>query len=731
MRLIMTNTGKKFVFFIYHLSDTITALEMKNHLNQHSFSIWDPHTDMIPGQNKNAIWNDRIAKAEKILIVFSENTIDGQGAFFEMVNAAKRRQSSISMKQTLIVPVFLSGCSPPLDFEGLAPLEWNHPNAREILRSSLEPQPQRNGEKSEKIDEINKEIERLYKLRAGYSFESDGWISYRDKIIKLKRELRVGGRLQPGFFLANRYELKESIGRGGFARVWRAYDTLTRSMVAVKVLHTHFAEDKTVRDRFFRGAATMKTLNERRVSGIVQIRDPHGEDEGYYFYVMEYLSGGNLREVVLSENHSHEYFLDVVLKAGRSLQLAHENGMVHRDIKPDNILLDHQGSPFLTDFDLVKWNETTGGTQTQAMGTYLYAAPELQADAKDVGPPSDIYSLAMTCVFMFYGKELPPMEVIRNPSNFINKLKVNSRASRVLIKALDWYPENRFSSVQEFMDLLSQEMQTNQKEPVQLSLLDILNIDGQPQLAMPWDDDYWVSFAPCTFTMKGWKSTVVLSESFSLGKFAVTNKLYYSFISDGGYKQPRYWTDVGWKWLVNNSINELDINITPKQEKHPVTNVSWFEANAFCKWLDMKLRSHTRFKRTRVSLPTEAEWEFAASGISKRRYPWGDARPKKQHANFLQEIGGTTPVDEYPLGQTPEGIYQLAGNAWEWCLDNWSMAIAPKKINPLVTNDSGKFVVRGGSWSVDASRLSCAHRDWDYAVRRSDILGFRICLRQL
>jgi serine/threonine-protein kinase len=102
-----------------------------------------------------------------------------------------------------------------------------------------------------------------------------------------------------------------------------------------------------------------------------------------------------------------------------ALQFAHEHGVIHRDVKPSNILLDAQGNPKLTDFDLVRAPDTTGGTLGGGMlGTFLYCAPEAMSAPQEVGPAADLYSLAMTVVFCLHGVDLT-LEVLRMDGSFL------------------------------------------------------------------------------------------------------------------------------------------------------------------------------------------------------------------------------------------------------------------------------------------------------------------------
>jgi serine/threonine protein kinase len=269
----------------------------------------------------------------------------------------------------------------------------------------------------------------------------------RQEILSLKRQLRQGAALLPGDSLDDgRYLLLDRVGRGGFAVIWRAYDNAERQTVAVKVLHSQFAHDRTRRERFFRGARTMAVLDH---PGVVRVFQREGEDGGFFYFVMEYIAGKSLNEAAKGADLSLEARIDIILKVGEALDHAHRQGLVHRDIKPSNILLDDAGNPKLTDFDLVAAADTTGGTHTGAMGTFMFAAPEAMANARDADARADIYSLAMTAVFVLAEGELP-RSIIRDPDAAVQGLACPAGIKQALSRALALEPPDRFESVAQF-----------------------------------------------------------------------------------------------------------------------------------------------------------------------------------------------------------------------------------------------------------------------------------------
>ncbi|MDC0670569.1 protein kinase domain-containing protein [Nannocystis radixulma] len=273
------------------------------------------------------------------------------------------------------------------------------------------------------------------------------------EIAALRREFREGAQLREGDVLGRgRYRLIGQIGQGGFATVWHARDERAKREVALKVLHGQFAEDKTRRDRFFRGAWKMSEL---RHPAIVQVIEPYGEEAGRHYFVMEYMSKGTLHEAVLDRRLSHDQVVAGILAVGQALAHAHERGLVHRDVKPSNVLLGEADAAKLTDFDLVREQDASGGTtRTGPMGSFIYSAPEVLNRPQDADHRADIYGLAMTAVFGLHGAELP-LEVVRDADRFIDRLHCGGLMKDVLKKGVAWEIERRFTSAGEFTQALA------------------------------------------------------------------------------------------------------------------------------------------------------------------------------------------------------------------------------------------------------------------------------------
>ena len=196
---------------------------------------------------------------------------------------------------------------------------------------------------------------------------------------------------------------------------------------------------------------------------------------------------------------------------------------------------------------------------------------------------------------------------------------------------------------------------------------------------------------------------------FRISRYPVTNADYAAYVRETNKRAPGHWEEG---------------EIPEGKHNHPVVDVSWADAEAFCAWLGDRLREAGR--EGVCELPTEAQWEHAARGGEGRAYPWGDDEPTDEHANFGRNLGGTTPVGSYRKGATPEGVHDLAGNVWEWCRDWYGPYPDGEATDPEGPSDGSSRVLRGGS-SDDAPRhLRGAYRSHTHPGLRLDDVGFRV-----
>ncbi len=201
-----------------------------------------------------------------------------------------------------------------------------------------------------------------------------------------------------GRVVGGRYELLDRIGRGGMAEVFRAFDRVLERRVAVKVLTVDGAEDETLFDRFRREARTAASLTHPNV---VSVYDT-GIDDDVHYIVMELVEGPSLVDVLRREGPLEvPRALEVIRPVANALAAAHAQGLVHRDVKPGNILFDRTGNPKISDFGIAR--VVSAATQTSAVyGSALYMAPE-QARGATVDGRADIYALGCVLYEMLTG----------------------------------------------------------------------------------------------------------------------------------------------------------------------------------------------------------------------------------------------------------------------------------------------------------------------------------------
>lgn len=198
-----------------------------------------------------------------------------------------------------------------------------------------------------------------------------------------------------------RYRIESEIGRGAMATVFRAYDTQAERPVALKLLHRKFVGDEAIRGRFVQEAKTIAQLRHRAIVPIIHAAQV-GED---IFLVMPLMEGGSLADRLHKGPLSLIETLSVLERIASALDYAHANGIVHRDVKPDNILFDESSQAYLGDFGIIKVAESKLTlTGTGLIGTPAYMSPEQIQGAKDLDGRSDIYALGVVLFEMLSGQ---------------------------------------------------------------------------------------------------------------------------------------------------------------------------------------------------------------------------------------------------------------------------------------------------------------------------------------
>ena len=241
-------------------------------------------------------------------------------------------------------------------------------------------------------------------------------------------------------------EILKWIGQGGMGVVYQARQKSLDRLVALKLLTPHRAHDASFAARFAQEARALAALSHPH---IVTIHD-FGQTDGFYFLLMEYVDGVNLRQLLQSRRLSPEEALAIVPSLCDALQFAHDHGIVHRDIKPENLLLDQAGRVKIADFGIARMLGDEPASQpsvtegTQAAGTPGYMAPEQKANPRTADSRADIYSLGVVFYEMLTG-ELPA-DRLQPPSR---KVQIDVRLDAIVLRALEQAPERRYQTASE------------------------------------------------------------------------------------------------------------------------------------------------------------------------------------------------------------------------------------------------------------------------------------------
>ncbi|MHB8146213.1 MAG: selenoneine synthase SenA [Vulcanimicrobiaceae bacterium] len=235
------------------------------------------------------------------------------------------------------------------------------------------------------------------------------------------------------------------------------------------------------------------------------------------------------------------------------------------------------------------------------------------------------------------------------------------------------------------------------------------------------------------FDNEKWEHDVTLAP-YAIARAPVTNDAFAAFVNAGGYERRAYWSDEGWAWRERegalhpkywrqgeNRWERLHFDRwTEVQPNEPVVHVNHYEAQAYCAFANRRL-------------PTEAEWEVAATGGTRRRYPWGEALPAPDLCNLDAWYGDVVDVAAFENGESPFGARQMIGNVWEWTSSAFGPypGFAPDPYREYSEPWFGNhYVLRGGAWTTRGRLVSTRWRNFYRPQRRDIITGFRTCARE-
>jgi len=455
--------------------------------------------------------------------------------------------------------------------------------------------------------------------------------------------------------LAGRYTLVRELGRGGMATVYLGTDVKLGRGVAIKLL-APATRAYLGSDRFQREVLLAAQLSHPHIVPLFEA----DEADGLLFYVMEYVEGESLRQRLSRHGPlAIDEAVRIAAEVGDALQYAHENGVIHRDVKPENILLS-RGHALVSDFGVAKLMEERVGSEGVpltgagiAVGTAAYMSPEQASGDKRIDPRSDVYSLAAVLYEMLAGE--PPFtgpsaqaitaRVINDLPRPIRTVRpgLPLHLERALVRGLAKSPADRHRTARVFVDAIAAPARKHHMSVSQVgwiatacgaAILGWIVLRGSripppPGMVLVPAGRYSVGGGGAP-----WRdSTTVQLDSFYLDSAEVSVALYRRFLDSTRAAPP--WTQ-------------------SPPDQWPVTGVLWSEAVAYCAWRQRGGR-----------LPTEDEWEAAARGPRGFRYPWGDRwEPGRANAASLRD--GFAPTGASSLGRSWVGAVDLIGNAWEW-----------------------------------------------------------------
>ncbi len=633
------------------------------------------------------------------------------------------------------------------------------------------------------------------------------------------------------------YRLDELLGMGGMGAVFRARDEALQRDVALKVMLPRWAEHQVQKRRFLREARASAAVSHENVVVIHEV----GECDDVPYIAMQYRRGETLRDLLRRENRlDQQRAVQIARDVASALAAAHHQGVVHRDMKPENVfLLESTGRAVVLDFGLVHQLGEPRLTQAgRIVGTPKYMAPE-QARSNSVDKRSDLFSLGGVIYRMLVGRS--PFErnnvtatllaITQGEYTRINDAcaDVSPALAHLINELLASDPNLRpanASLVAERLETIATDSATgaqtspgriaNQSKPggsklaklagtaslllavavfawIRVSPVNlnrakvesnIASVSTPPALAIaPFDTEQarvhqtaWANYLgdarertidlgddvtmplvlipPGEFAMgtaeseirtlvsevhpleKGSSTRRILGESpqhqvritepFWIGKFEVTRRQYRRFVDATNYftEQERSGAGgMGWKngvWQRDPAFLWSQDYFPEHDDAHPVVQVAWKDAEAFCRWVSRRCRVPT-------TLPSEAQWEFACRAGTTTRYSFGDAKHVLPQFGWGAMMGRE--ISAHRVGRlepNPFGLFDMHGNVFEWCAD-WYATYDSSPVQDPVGPPKGQYrVLRGGAFMKFPTNLRSAYRGYDLPGPGSAMIGFRI-----
>jgi eukaryotic-like serine/threonine-protein kinase len=269
--------------------------------------------------------------------------------------------------------------------------------------------------------------------------------------------------IEPDTIIDGRYKVISRVGSGGMADVYLAEDQLLGRQVALKLLHHHFAEDQEFVERFRREASSAAGLSHQNIVGIFD----RGEWQDTYYIAMEYVAGRSLKTIVREQGAlDPPLAIDITVQILRAARFAHRRGVIHRDLKPHNVIIDEEGRARVTDFGIARAGASDMTLTGSVMGTAQYLSPE-QAQGHVVSGASDLYSIGvilyelLTGVVPFEGETavaiaFKQVSAVPRPPSEVNPA-VPPQLDAIVLRALAKDPAQRYTDADEFIAALQRE----------------------------------------------------------------------------------------------------------------------------------------------------------------------------------------------------------------------------------------------------------------------------------
>jgi formylglycine-generating enzyme required for sulfatase activity/predicted Ser/Thr protein kinase len=521
--------------------------------------------------------------------------------------------------------------------------------------------------------------------------------------------------------LGTGYAVERSIGQGGFAAVFLVRDLTLKRPLAVKVLSPDLLLSTTAQERFRREAETIAQLSHPHIVPLHFI----GNANDIFYLAMEYVDGESLADRLEREGRiGVEDTSRILREVASALDLAHRRGVVHRDIKPHNVLLERDsGRALVTDFGIARTAENSSLTASgMVVGTPTYMSPE-QVVGDKVDHRADLYALGIVGYEMLAGR--PPfsgstptevlMKRVATPAEPVERTRPDAppALAAVINRCLQQDPEQRFATAGDMVRALggitpsgghtTAEMVRARRPQrslfLALGVVVVLAVAGLWMLrgripqrparrAEPAVPSGMVLVPGGRYTIgrdggSPWSRPAhpVSLPAFYLDRTEATVGAYRRFVVATGTQPP-------WSAQPDSSL--------------PVTGVMWTEATSFCAWE----------YPGRGRLPTEDEWEAAARGAEAHRYPWGAVWVAGAANTQGARRARPAVVGSFPHGASALGILDLIGNVWEWTRS--PAAAYPGGAAP--PRSEGTYIIRGGAYNTPDSIADATRRGWEPAT---------------